>query len=48
MEALRQLAMAQSRVMTETSRRMWDLSDLLINTKPERPVLRLPLRRTAR
>ena len=25
-------AMAQSRVMTETSRRMWDLSDFLINT----------------
>jgi DNA-binding FadR family transcriptional regulator len=24
--------MAQSRVMTETSRRMWDLSDFLINT----------------
>jgi len=26
------VAMAQSRVMTETSRRMWDLSDFLINT----------------
>jgi DNA-binding FadR family transcriptional regulator len=25
-------AMAQSRVMTETSQRMWDLSDFLINT----------------
>jgi DNA-binding GntR family transcriptional regulator len=25
-------AMAQSRVMTETSRRMWDLSDFLVNT----------------
>ena len=24
--------MAQSRMMTETSRRMWDLSDFLINT----------------